>query len=96
VLTPGAKQNLSEFATALRNPLLVEKRFLIEGHTDAKGGHRYNLELSKRRAAAVVQFLTEQGVDKAHLFARGYGETKPRATDPFNPANRRVEARVTE
>src|SRR3954462_529553 len=52
-LTLPAKQNLDEFAKALRDPRLSSADFLVEGHTDAKGSDQYNLRLSERRAAAV-------------------------------------------
>jgi outer membrane protein OmpA-like peptidoglycan-associated protein len=93
-LTGPAKQNLSEFARALNNQRLRDLSFLVEGHTDAKGSETYNFDLSQRRAQAVVRYLTAQGVDGARVVAKGYGETKPRASDPFDPANRRVETRV--
>jgi outer membrane protein OmpA-like peptidoglycan-associated protein len=95
-LTPPAKQNLDEFAAALKNPGLVNKRFVVEGHTDGRGSQEYNLELSQRRASAVVRYLGDRGVGEAHLLARGYGKLRPRAADPLDPMNRRVEARLTE
>jgi outer membrane protein OmpA-like peptidoglycan-associated protein len=93
-LTEASKQNLNEFAKALRNEKLSKVSFLVEGHTDARGDHRYNLDLSERRAQAVVRHLTTQGVDSSKVVAKGYGETKPRSFDPLDPGNRRVETRV--
>ena len=66
----------------------------IEGHTDSRGDDAYNLDLSKRRAAAVKAFLVEKGVEEARLQSEGYGETRP--LDPAeNTAawtkNRRVD-----
>jgi outer membrane protein OmpA-like peptidoglycan-associated protein len=66
----------------------------VSGHTDERGDDAYNLDLSQRRAAAVVEYLTKKGVDPKRLEAQGYGETVP-----VNPAhnekawalNRRVE-----
>jgi outer membrane protein OmpA-like peptidoglycan-associated protein len=43
---------------------------------------------------AVVSFLAEQGVDASKLAPAGHGETNPRAEDPFDPVNRRVEAKL--
>ena len=94
VLTKAARQNLDEFAKALKDPRLSAGSFMVEGHTDAKGSDSYNLSLSERRAAAVVQYLSEKGVDTSKLAARGYGKAKPRASNPFDPANRRVETRL--
>jgi outer membrane protein OmpA-like peptidoglycan-associated protein len=66
----------------------------IEGHTDNRGSESYNNELSKRRAAAVRDYLIADGIDPDRLASDGYGETHP-----ANPAelpeawsqNRRVE-----
>jgi OmpA-OmpF porin, OOP family len=70
--------------------LLVE----IAGHTDEQGNDAYNLDLSNRRAASVLRYLTGKGVDGKRLESQGYGETRP--VDPAKtPAayakNRRVE-----
>lgn len=94
VLEPEAKLNLDEFAKALKNPQLAKSNFLVEGHTDASGTPTYNLDLSQRRARSVVRYLNEQGVDTSKLLARGYGQTKPVAADPFSGDNRRVETRL--
>lgn len=93
-IEPEAKLNLDEFAKALRNPQLAKSSFLVEGHTDATGTPTYNLDLSQRRARAVVRYLNEQGVDTSKLLARGYGQTKPLVADPFSGENRRVETRL--
>jgi len=94
VIEPEARGNLDEFAKALKAPQLGKSRFVVEGHTDATGTPSYNLELSERRAQAVVRYLGERGVDAAQLEARGYGQTKPIVTDPFAGENRRVETRL--
>jgi outer membrane protein OmpA-like peptidoglycan-associated protein len=93
-LTEQAKANLMEFAKALKDPLLSAAAFSVEGHTDARGTDSYNLALSERRAAAVVQFLTEQGVPPGKLQAKGLGKAQPRVADVFDPANRRVETKL--
>ena len=56
-LTGAAKQNLGEFAKALKSERLNRVSFLVEGHTDARGADGYNLNLSERRAQAVVRYL---------------------------------------
>jgi outer membrane protein OmpA-like peptidoglycan-associated protein len=81
------------FAQALKTPQLSNKRFVIEGHTDSIGGRHYNLDLSRRRAQAVVEYLTSLGVDSSRLDVRGYGFDRP--LDGRSAAameNRRVEA----
>lgn len=67
----------------------------VEGHTDNIGGEAYNLDLSNRRAAAVVAALTKQNpVSADHLLSQGFGETKPidsNETPVGRAHNRRVE-----
>jgi outer membrane protein OmpA-like peptidoglycan-associated protein len=95
-LTPTAKENLDQFAKALRAPQLKGEKFEIDGHTDATGAEEYNLGLSERRANAVVSYLAAQGLDPADLVAKGFGKTKPRVADPYSPENRRVETHLLE
>ena len=92
-LTDAARQNLDAFVQALHHPALSGLRFAVEGHTDATGPDAYNLSLSRRRAAAVVDYLAARGVDTDRLAAQGYGESRPRTADPEDPQNRRVETR---
>lgn len=95
-LTDTAKTNLNEFAKALDNAKLRPFTFLIEGHTDARGGSKYNLNLSERRADEVVKYLTDRGVDARKLKPKGYGKLRPKTPDPFEAANRRVETRISQ
>ena len=91
-LKPGAMQNLYQLATFLtENP---ERNLIIEGHTDSLGSDSYNLELSRRRAQAVENFLLQNGVEPTRLTTRGYGEAYPVAsntTEAGRQENRRVE-----
>ncbi len=93
-LSRQAQENLAEFAKALKGTKLNNARFNIEGHTDASGTDSFNLDLSNRRAASVVRFLENLGVPRAQLEPKGYGESKPRVSDPFAAINRRVEATI--
>ena len=69
---------------------------VIEGHTDNVGDAQYNVGLSERRAQAAVDHLVSKyGVDRSRLSARGFGETRPIATndtDEGKQQNRRMEA----
>ncbi len=94
-LTPETRDSLRVFATALNDPRLEVADFLVEGHTDAVGSASYNLDLSERRAGAVTAYLIELGVAAERLQALGRGDMNPRAPDPFDPVNRRVEMRGT-
>jgi VCBS repeat-containing protein len=65
----------------------------VEGHTDSDGDPAYNLDLSQRRAQAVVDYLVHRGVERAQLEPRGFGDTRPvadNATVPGRARNRRV------
>lgn len=93
-LSDQAQANLREFAKAMSDPALNGTQFNVDGHTDARGSDELNNQLSERRAAVVVQFLKELGIDEARLRAKGYGESLPRADDPFAAINRRVEATI--
>lgn len=68
----------------------------IEAHTSSVGSADYNLKLSERRANSVVEILTSRfGIDPARLTAKGYGETRPVAsndTEEGRTANRRLVA----
>ena len=69
----------------------------ISGHTDDVGSDKENLELSKRRAQSVGAYLTKTGIAAERLSAKGYGETKPVATNDSEPnrqKNRRIEWKI--
>lgn len=92
-LTAGAERQLDNIAAVLANPLFRGLVIRIEGHTDATGAADYNLDLSRRRARSVQDYLVARGgLDRAYFPATGKG-----ATDPFDPGhprapiNRRVE-----
>lgn len=91
-LTESGRRQAQAFYRATQAPQLAGKRFLIGGHTDASGSRALNLDLSQRRAQAVVDFLAEQGADRARFDVKGYGFDKPlKGTSPRASANRRVE-----
>ena len=49
--------------------------FWVEGHTDAAGSDAYNQKLSERRAASVIRYLVNKGVNANQLFPIGKGES---------------------
>ncbi|MGC2782099.1 MAG: OmpA family protein [Bradyrhizobium sp.] len=66
----------------------------IEGHTDSVGDTENNIDLSKRRAAAVLGYIGGAGIDTSRMTAEGYGETRPIAsndTPEGRAQNRRIE-----
>jgi OmpA-OmpF porin, OOP family len=93
-LDPDAQGKLLQFSLALRDPRLQNLRFAVEGFTDASGPARHNLTLSERRAQSVTGFLAELGIEPSRLEAKGYGATRMRQPDPYDPLNRRVETRI--
>lgn len=71
----------------------------ISGHTDNVGTSEYNLQLSKERAKAVVDYLIENSVAPDRLKYDGYGYSKPvadNATEEGRAQNRRTELEVIE
>ncbi|RRB06878.1 OmpA family protein [Larkinella rosea] len=69
----------------------------VSGHTDNQGGTANNLELSKKRAQSVVNYLTKAGIATTRIRSAGYGETRPVApntTDENRKLNRRIEWRI--
>lgn len=67
---------------------------LIEGHTDSKGSDQYNLDLSKRRAQAVANYLQGVNVKDNRIKTAFYGEAQPKFsndTEADRAKNRRVE-----
>jgi len=72
-----------------------ELRLMIEGHTDSTGDFDHNMDLSRRRAEAVKQWLMERhGVAAGRLRTLGLGSTQPKASNDDEAGrqqNRRVE-----
>jgi OmpA-OmpF porin, OOP family len=93
-LMPQAAAQLKELELALNSSSLGKDKFVVAGHTDAKGSAQYNKQLSLKRAEAVKRFLVDKGMDAGRLTTVGYGSEKLLAPDrPEDPSNRRVEIR---
>lgn len=93
ILTTAAKGELDKYGEALNQPALKTESFHITGHTDAVGSDRYNLDLSERRAASVVTYLSAtHDIPSDRLTPKGYGESHlADPSDPRSGENRRVE-----
>ncbi len=91
-LTVATKATLDSLGQAMQDPQLKPYHFIIEGHTDSKGGAAYNWELSLRRAAAVKRHLMEaHQVGPERMEVKGKGEAEPiYPENPEAPGNRRV------
>jgi outer membrane protein OmpA-like peptidoglycan-associated protein len=93
VIRPESYRALGAIADALHNPVMLGHRFLIVGHTDAKGSRKYNLDLSQRRADAIREALvTTFRVRPTEIEAVGLGEEQLRdSARPDAAVNRRVQ-----
>jgi outer membrane protein OmpA-like peptidoglycan-associated protein len=95
-LKPGAKEKLAKVSgILLAYPTL---HMNVEGHTDSIGTDEYNLGLSQRRADAVRDYLTSNGISTANVQSIGLGKADPVAsndTAPGRQQNRRVEMVVS-
>jgi outer membrane protein OmpA-like peptidoglycan-associated protein len=83
--------------TMKENPQI--KKVRVDGHTDSVGADDFNLNLSQRRAAAVVDYMIAQGVEAERLASEGFGKSKPiadNATEEGRAKNRRVELTILE
>jgi outer membrane protein OmpA-like peptidoglycan-associated protein len=96
-ILPDSEQLLTEIADVLlRHPDIAHLE--IQGHTDNRGGHDHNMDLSQRRAEAVRDWLVAHGVEASRLEAHGYGDTQPVApniTAGGRARNRRVQFIIT-
>jgi outer membrane protein OmpA-like peptidoglycan-associated protein len=92
-LTPQAKMTLTPLGEALSDRQLAGNRFVLVGHTDAKGSDAYNQPLSEKRAAAVKDYLVATfGIASERLTSYGRGKSQIKnAADPFAAQNRRVQ-----
>jgi outer membrane protein OmpA-like peptidoglycan-associated protein len=99
-LRPDARKDLDLVVALMKQQpnMMVE----LASHTDSRGSHRYNEELSQRRANGVVEYLVTKGIARNRLNPHGYGESEPRntcsdganCTEQEHARNRRTEVRV--
>ena len=74
-----------------------EMEIELGAHTDSRSSETFNLTLSKRRAAAAVDYLVENGIERKRLRSRGFGESAPlikcgnNCTEDEHAINRRCE-----
>ena len=92
----GSAQLTRESKTLLHGSIkcMASGTFEVSGHTDNVGQAARNLDLSQRRAQAVVTYLGSKGVEPQRLLAKGYGDTTPVAdnsTKQGQAQNRRIE-----
>lgn len=100
-IQPTSMPAIDSLANFLRdNPALTVE---IYSHADAKGTNEYNRELSLRRAESVLVAMSNAGIDRGRMIAKGLGEEQPAAPNTTNGGrdnprgrqlNRRTEFRV--
>ncbi|HET7132722.1 MAG TPA: OmpA family protein [Gammaproteobacteria bacterium] len=96
-LKPGAGRTIDQLATFMSDHM--DRKVLIEGHTDARGADDYNVQLSERRANAVREALVARGISADRIRTVGLGESYPIAgndTTAGMQANRRVEIVISD
>ncbi len=97
VLRPESYSELNRLKKMLtENPTL---KIEISGHTDTQGSYNHNIELSKSRAKAVVDYLISKGINANRLTSRGVSWDEPVSTNKTEVGrqlNRRVEFKITE
>jgi outer membrane protein OmpA-like peptidoglycan-associated protein len=96
-LKPESEVELNKTYEFLVNNPSVHIR--IAGHTDNIGPDEYNMELSERRAEAVVNYLIEKGISTDRLEYKGFGSSQPvadNATEDGRAKNRRTELEIID
>ena len=72
-----------------------DAKMIVEGHTDSYGSDQTNLELSKRRAEVISEYLKDSlSLSDSQIAFLGYGETKPVANNETREGrakNRRID-----
>ncbi len=96
-LLPGSQTDLKRLLELIQK--YPQHTFEIHGHTDDVGTEAYNLNLSKARASAVINYLVKNGAPKEKLSVKFFGEKMPVATNTTEEGrglNRRVELKVVK
>ena len=105
VLEPGCDEKAKRLANVLidmKKQLTASKvksyHFVVSGHTDSTGKADHNMELSKKRAAAITKELVARGVPSGDIISVGMGSqkmlVKPDDTPAKKAKNRRYEIQV--
>lgn len=92
-LSEAAHAQLAELGTALKSPELAQARFLIAGHSSARGAPEHNQRLSEARARAVRGYLVARfHIAPQRLESAGFGSSRPLPRVPTGAdQQRRVE-----
>ncbi|MBD2768963.1 OmpA family protein [Hymenobacter sp. BT664] len=94
-LKPQSRTELNRLVEFLQQ--YQEVQIEVSGYTDNVGKPEANLQLSQRRAQAVVEYLSSHGIASSRLHSKGYGESHPLAandTEAHRQLNRRIELHI--
>lgn len=97
ILQPGSYAVLDELVAFLIRK--DDEKIELQGHTDNVGKAAKNMVLSQQRAQTVMAYLITKGIDPSRLSAKGYGMTKPIASNKTaagKSLNRRTEVKILE
>ncbi|GAB4138331.1 MAG: hypothetical protein Fur0041_13310 [Bacteroidia bacterium] len=101
-ILPAAEITLEKVVKVMLNDPSISIE--ISSHTDSRSSNDYNMQLSRKRANAVVDYLVKRGIDKKRLTAVGYGEAKllnkcadgVDCTEEEHAKNRRTEFKINK
>jgi OOP family OmpA-OmpF porin len=94
-IKPESRPVLDEAVKVLKE--FPDVRINIVGHTDDIGTPEFNLDLSRRRAAAVKKYLVDKGIDESRITTDGKGATDPvvpNTSEANRAKNRRIEFEI--
>jgi outer membrane protein OmpA-like peptidoglycan-associated protein len=94
-ISDSYKDDLSAAAEVFKK--YPDTHILVEGHTDDTGSDELNMNLSQKRAEAVVKYFESQGIARARMVEKWYGETQPKYandSEENRQKNRRVELAI--
>lgn len=74
-IKPQAATTLNVLVVLLKKYPRMEIQ--LGAHTDSRSTFEFNMDLSEKRAKATLEYLVENGISRARLTSKGYGETKP-------------------
>jgi len=98
-----AKYNINSASQTTLNKLIgvfkeyPDTNILVVGHTDSQGAEDYNMTLSKNRANAVTNYLSQNGISNGRLTTNWFGESQPmhdNNTAEGRAKNRRVNVAI--
>ena len=94
-INADSQQNINKLISVFKE--YPDTNILVVGHTDSVGADDYNMTLSKNRALAVTNYLSQNGISQVRLTTNWFGETQPlhdNATAEGRAKNRRVNIAI--